>query len=60
MISGALLFLFSLIGEAEIQSENEQVFIEEDAESLEDAEVLYEIVFDEDSETEEVIPFVEN
>lgn len=60
MISGALLFLSSLIGETEIQSENEEVFIEEDAESLEDAEILYEIVFDEDSEIEEVIAFVED
>lgn len=60
MILGPLLFLFSLIGEAEIQSENEEVFIEEDAESLEDAEILYEIVFDEDSEIEEVIAFVED
>lgn len=60
MISVALLIALSLFGEAEVQSESEEAFIEEDIESVEDAEILYEIVFDEDSEMEEVIAFVED
>lgn len=56
----ALLVAVSLIGEGEVLSESKSVLIDGDFKIVEDAEILYEIVFDEDSETEEVIAFIED
>lgn len=60
MISVALLIPLSLFAEAEVQSKSGEAFIKKDIENIEDVEILYETVFDEDSEMEEVIAFVED